>query len=267
MKTKLFFTFLFTISGFVASAQCHYIPSTSVAIDTLSYTYSGGSFQSFGCAPIDPNRWFSGSGNSVTITFADPQSYPTFRVWGINSDDVASVSVNNISYPLTSSSATYNAKVVCGLSPGLDGVTFLNGNLVGVYTNDEGNYSYQDVQLTVANVTTLKVTGLSGAGWGFAGVSVNCALITGINQLNINSQHPLIYPNPFNSFATIQLKTTIKNAELNIYNLTGQKLKTINNLSGDKIEVHKDNLPSGLYYFNLIEDQKTIATEKLIISE
>jgi hypothetical protein len=267
MKTKLLFTILIAFIGFTANAQCHYIPSTSTATETLSYSFSGGSFQSYGCAPIDPTRWLSGSGNSVTVTFVNPESYPTFRVWGMNDDDVVSVSVNSVSYPLTSSSASYDTKVVCGISPGPDGVIFSEGNLVVANSNAQGNYSYQNVQLTAINVTSITITGISGAGWGFAGVSVNCTLGTGISQLTYNEQQVLIYPNPFNYSATIQFNSTLVNAELNIYNLYGQKIKTINNISGDKIKIDRENLSSGIYFIHLTQDNKTITKDKLVITD
>ncbi len=266
MKTKLLFTIIIVFIGITANAQCHYIPSTSTATDTLSYSFSGGSFQSYGCAPIDPTRWLLGSGSSVTVTFVNPESYPTFRVWGMNDDDIVSVSVNSVSYPLTSSSASYDTKVVCGISPGPDGVVFSGGNLVGANSNSQGNYSYQNVQLNTTNVTSIKVTGLGGNGWGFAGVSVNCPASTGI-QFNTNSQQALIYPNPFNSSTTVSFNSTIINAELNIYNLYGQKIKTINNISGDKIKIDRENLSSGIYFIHLTKDNKTITKDKLVITD
>jgi PKD repeat protein len=157
------------------TAQCHFIPSTSASVDTLSYTFTGGSFASYGCAPIDPTFWLSGSGVNALAAFVNPESYPSFRVWGMNDDDSAAVEVNGVAYPLDSLSASYGAKVVCGVSPGPDGIIFVNGKVAGANTNAQGNYSYQDVTINAVNVTTLKVSGVSGAGWGFAGITVDCA--------------------------------------------------------------------------------------------
>jgi hypothetical protein len=153
---------------------CTYVPSTSSS-PVLSYTFVGGSAQSVGCAPIDPTYWMSGAGMSVTITFPQPQVQPQIRVWGMNTDDTASVHVNGTAYSLDATSATPGTKVVCGLSPGPDGVAFVGGTLAGANTPGEGNYSYQDITLNTAGVTTIKLTGLSGAGWGFVGASVGCA--------------------------------------------------------------------------------------------
>ena len=102
----VFIFFILTMGDL--KAQCNYIASTSTAADTLTYNFSGGFFASFGCAPIDPTYWMAGSGGSITVNFVTPQSYPTFRVWGMNDDDSAYVTVNGASYPLTVASASYD---------------------------------------------------------------------------------------------------------------------------------------------------------------
>ena len=89
---------------------------------------------------------------------------------------------------------------------------------------------------------------------------------TGINENNMRN-YISVYPNPFNSSTTIQFNSTINNGELNIFNLYGQKIKTINNITGNKIKIDRDNLPSGIYFIRLTQDNKTITTDKLIITD
>ena len=74
-----------------------------------------------------------------------------------------------------------------------------------------------------------------------------------------------IYPNPFNSSTLIQLNSTIKNGELTIFNAFGQKVRTINNISGDQIKIERDNLSKGVYFARLTQEGKIITTNKLII--
>ncbi len=76
-----------------------------------------------------------------------------------------------------------------------------------------------------------------------------------------------IFPNPFNSFTTIQFQTQVDFIGLYIYNIYGQKIKTINNLSGNKVEIFRDNLPNGIYFIRLLQHDKVIVTGKIIISE
>ena len=157
-----------------ALVPCTHVASTSTS-PVLSFTFAGGSFASFGCAPIDPTYWLEGSGMSVTVTFTQPQIRPQIRVWGMNTDDTASVTVNGAPYSLDGTSATLAPKVVCGLSPGPDGVAFVGGTLAGANTPVQGNFSHQDITVNATGVQAIKITGLSGAGWGFAGASVGCA--------------------------------------------------------------------------------------------
>lgn len=150
----------------------HYVPANGRGNDTISFTFSGGSFTSYGCKPVDPTYWMAGRGGTVTINFAEPEDDPSFRVWGMNTDDTAAISVNGTAYPLTMETASYGTKVVCGTSPGPDGVSFAGGLLTGSNTPSQGNYSYQDIRLNAPGVRAITIEGRSGAGWGFTGASV-----------------------------------------------------------------------------------------------
>jgi len=126
--------------------------------------------------PIDPTFWLAGAGMSVTVTFVAPQARPALRIWGMNTDDTATVMVNGAAYPLDATTASIAPKVLCGLSGPNEGVAFVGGSVTGANTPSEGNFSYNDVTLLHASVTSIQITGTAGAGWGFAGVTVgDCA--------------------------------------------------------------------------------------------
>jgi hypothetical protein len=174
----------------------------------------------------------------------------------MNDDDIASVSINSAGYPLTSSSAGYNAKILCGASPGPDGVSFSGGNLVGVNSNLQGNYSYQDVQFYTNNVNKIVVTGISGAGWGFAGVLVNCPLISVPSEAFIAAS---LFPNPTTGTILIQ-GTMLENAEVTIINELGKsmrRMKIINN------SIDISDFPQGIYSL-LIEINNQITVRRFI---
>ena len=89
----------------------------------------------------------------------------------------------------------------------------------------------------------------------------------GINEKdNSNKVGVNIFPNPFNSSTTIQFNSTINNGELNFYNIDGQKIKTINNISGDQIKIEKGNLSFGIYFYELKQGRENISTGKFIIT-
>lgn len=90
---------------------------------------------------------------------------------------------------------------------------------------------------------------------------------TATQEVLTNENMIKIYPNPFNSYTTIQLNKTVINAEATIFNLYGQQVKNIKNIFGQKIIFHRDNIPSGLYFIHITKDNKIISTSKLIITD
>ncbi|MBX7241546.1 MAG: T9SS type A sorting domain-containing protein [Bacteroidia bacterium] len=76
-----------------------------------------------------------------------------------------------------------------------------------------------------------------------------------------------VYPNPVIPFATIQTKDNLKNATLTICNSNGQTVKQIHNLSGQTFSVSRDNLPGGVYFIRITDENTFIGEEKLIITD
>ena len=76
-----------------------------------------------------------------------------------------------------------------------------------------------------------------------------------------------VYPNPFSSSSTIRLNDPVTSAEVTIYDLYGQKIRTIKNISGQEINIGRENLPGGVYFINVMENDKIIATNKLVITD
>jgi len=80
--------------------------------------------------------------------------------------------------------------------------------------------------------------------------------------LNIN-----LFPNPFSFETIIQTNEKLNNATLTIYNSLGQMVKQIKSIREQTITLQRDNLTSGIYFIQLTQDNKTLATDKLIISD
>jgi photosystem II stability/assembly factor-like uncharacterized protein len=75
-----------------------------------------------------------------------------------------------------------------------------------------------------------------------------------------------VTPNPCKYSTTIRLRSMVENANLSIYNLYGQKIKTMDNISGITISLSVSDLPGGCYYFRMTQDSEVIANGKLIIA-
>ena len=99
------------------------------------------------------------------------------------------------------------------------------------------------------------------------GVIFKYGLTTGITENKKTNNEISIFPNPFSSQAVLQTANIFNDATLIVYNLYGQLVKQITNTSGQTITFSRDNLPIGLYFVHLIQDNQVIGTEKIIITD
>ncbi|MBC7861668.1 MAG: T9SS type A sorting domain-containing protein [Bacteroidia bacterium] len=86
----------------------------------------------------------------------------------------------------------------------------------------------------------------------------------GENEQQINSAN--IFPNPFSTETTVSASENLSNATLIIYNSLGQQVKQQKNISGQTITLHRDNLPNGIYFLQIIKENKVYSTNKLVIT-
>ena len=94
---------------------------------------------------------------------------------------------------------------------------------------------------------------------------LNCST-TGIAETNLNLNYSLaIFPNPFSTETTLSSDKIFNDATLTVYNSYGQQIKQIKNISGHTFTLHRDNLPSGLYFISITQDHKIIAANKFVI--
>lgn len=92
------------------------------------------------------------------------------------------------------------------------------------------------------------------------------SVTTGIKDATNNAVHSTVYPNPFLSETTIYFKTELKNAEIKIYNVLGKEIKELNSKvkNADRINIRRNSLVSGLYFYKITSENKPFATGKLI---
>jgi len=103
---------------------------------------------------------------------------------------------------------------------------------------------------------------VNNAGWTS---TWTCVSTTGINEQN-NDEAVSVYPNPFSETTTLQIMNgQIANYNFKMYNVLGEEVKneTIHNSS--QFVIHKNGLPSGMYFYKLIDKSGIIAKGKIII--
>jgi hypothetical protein len=76
-----------------------------------------------------------------------------------------------------------------------------------------------------------------------------------------------LFPIPFSTQTVIYTDNFLKNATLTVDNVLGQPVKQIKNISGQRIILHRDNLPGGLYFVRLTDDTEVISTLKIVVAD
>ena len=86
-----------------------------------------------------------------------------------------------------------------------------------------------------------------------------------LQSLNLISSHLNIYPNPTNSWVTIETKVEI-NSDIKILNIFGEVVKTIDyKLFNDKFEkINMSEFSKGIYIIQLINN-RSIINHKIIL--
>ena len=80
-----------------------------------------------------------------------------------------------------------------------------------------------------------------------------------INKINL-------FPNPLTSFSTLTFENSNNNTyTLEMYDIQGQLVRTIADITTDEITIQRNNLPGGLYFLQLHSDQELSAIGRLIV--
>ena len=87
----------------------------------------------------------------------------------------------------------------------------------------------------------------------------------GINEPLLEDIDVKLYPNPFRQTATIEIQGEVfDQLQVHIYSVDGQLLKTYQG-SGNQLQLERSNLPTGIYFYQLIGDDQLISRGKFIV--
>lgn len=88
----------------------------------------------------------------------------------------------------------------------------------------------------------------------------------GIEEIN-SEVNCRFYPNPASSKFVIESTHQLEKAHLYIYNSLGERINELKDIHGNSIEVNIQHLNNGIYFLKLIDKQRIILNEKLIITD
>lgn len=97
----------------------------------------------------------------------------------------------------------------------------------------------------------------------------NSCILTGQTQLSAQNSAPeklfLIFPNPVQINAQIQFHSFLKSASLKVFNSAGKLVTKMEDISGSNCKLNATNLPNGMYYCQISENNEIIGSVKISI--
>jgi hypothetical protein len=79
-----------------------------------------------------------------------------------------------------------------------------------------------------------------------------------------------LYPNPFSQSATLALagfQLPAPGLRLIIYDIMGKEVRRQTTNDNDRFTIERGNLMNGMYFYSVLNEQKTIARGKMIVGE
>lgn len=205
-------------------------------------------------------------GQNYTVS---PTSTTTYTVNATDAAGCAAAPVIvtvNVSPPL--SVVTGGSTTICIGSSTIISATAFGGNGGPyIYTwAPSGTGSASSVSVSPTTTTTYTVTAADGCSLTSAAtVTISVSPCTGIQSQNLENLTINVFPNPFTTQTTIDLNTNYKTATLKIIDVLGKELKSIN-FSGKQVIFEREELNNGIYFIQIISEDKTISTNKIIIN-
>ena len=88
----------------------------------------------------------------------------------------------------------------------------------------------------------------------------------GMTEANSNPVTVNLFPNPVSTTATIQITgTVLDNAAFELYDVTGNRVMRLEGISGTTIEISREGLPSGMYFYNIIGENAVLVNGKISV--
>ncbi len=94
----------------------------------------------------------------------------------------------------------------------------------------------------------------------------DCSML-GVADLSFENRVIQYAPNPFTTELFITAPSDFKNATIKVFNSVGQLVKELTNVNGNTIPVRRDGLNNGIYFVQILENGKVMATNKIILAD
>jgi hypothetical protein len=228
-------------------------------LSTYSWSYGGGGFSPTYCISHDYNVGATSSSQTVIDWFVSPPL--NFTTTGKIS---LKVKTGGFSTPFPDN---------CEVYFGTDKKDPSTGNfvLVANLSYMVPQYQWLDTTIDLPFVTdsgyiAIKYKTIGAAWMTYAIDNINITLDSGVSiKEEYSKNRSTSYPNPFSSTTMIVFPNSLLNAELMIYSIDGQKVKSITNISGDHLSIERNDLRSGVYFYKVVEEGAVKFSGKFVV--
>ena len=95
----------------------------------------------------------------------------------------------------------------------------------------------------------------------------NCYKTLGIRENTVTTQtNTKLYPNPFSQTTTLEFENPqSKSCHLSVFNSMGQLVMSIDNIKNNKVLIDRKELQSGLYFYQLRNEEAILGTGKMML--
>jgi translation elongation factor P/translation initiation factor 5A len=73
-------------------------------------------------------------------------------------------------------------------------------------------------------------------------------------------------PNPATDFISIQTQNDLNSATIEILTIDGRTVQIMNTVRRNRIEIPTDQLPNGVYFLRVTDEEKFLKSERFVIS-
>ncbi|MCH8902444.1 MAG: T9SS type A sorting domain-containing protein [Bacteroidetes bacterium] len=96
--------------------------------------------------------------------------------------------------------------------------------------------------------------------------TISSTFVSGINDFyNVNTLETMIYPDPFSDIAYLVINRTLKNGAFTLYDIHGREVRKIESIHSDRITITRENLRNGIYIYELIDKDGSVARGKFVV--
>lgn len=194
---------------------------------------------------------------SFTISFSPPVSALTLNFSGLSNiggnQEVVVLMVNGHHYVVPKTGDPNGCEPMGSLT--------LSGDITGCSGCAVSGWNGTTLSGPIDSISVID-TAISGGGNG----SLFSLFICAPNSIPYQSMRQArLFPNPLTTETVLELAEPLNDAQLYLSNSLGQTLRQWNHLRGDRIPLKREDLPPGLYFIRLIENQQVLLSDKLVV--